>query len=76
MPTTLTQHYSPACWRCGLRFANQPLLELHIREDHLEPRRRHAEPDRDDCGDARTPRLAACIGSAAWRPGSPAPRMR
>jgi hypothetical protein len=65
MPTTLTQHYSPACWRCGLRFANQPLLELHIREDHLEPRRRRAEPDRDDCGDARTPRLAACIGSVA-----------
>jgi hypothetical protein len=55
MPTTLTQHYSPACWRCGLRFANQPLLELHIREDHLEPRRRRAEPDRDDRGDARTP---------------------
>ena len=58
MPTTLTQHYSPACWRCGLRFANQPLLELHIREDHLEPRRRRAEP----------------IATIAATPGHPASR--
>jgi len=25
---------STACPLCGLRFANRPLLELHIREDH------------------------------------------
>lgn len=29
------------CPLCGLRYANRPLLELHIREDH-RPRRRHA----------------------------------
>src|SRR5215831_16457197 len=33
MPSTL----NPACPLCGLRYANRPLLELHIREDH--PRR-------------------------------------
>ena len=43
MPSTL----APACSLCGLRFANRPLLELHIREDHLE-RNRPAEPDHDD----------------------------
>ena len=43
MPSTLT----PTCPLCGLRFANRPLLELHIREDHLE-RDRRAEPDYDD----------------------------
>jgi hypothetical protein len=33
------------CAFCGLRFANSPLLELHIRDDHLQ-REQHAEPDR------------------------------
>lgn len=31
MPSTLT----PTCPSCGLRFASRPLLELHVREDHL-----------------------------------------
>ena len=26
----------PTCTLCGLRFSNRALLELHIREDHLE----------------------------------------
>ncbi len=30
MSSTLT----PTCSFCGLRFANRPLLELHVREDH------------------------------------------
>ena len=30
MPTTLT----PTCPLCGLRYADRPLLELHVREDH------------------------------------------
>ena len=49
MPSTLT----PACPFCGLRYANRPLLELHIREDHLQ-RNRHGEPGHDDPGDTRT----------------------
>lgn len=35
MPSSLT----PACSICGLRFTSRPLLELHIREDHLQPDR-------------------------------------
>jgi hypothetical protein len=35
MPSTV----NPACPLCGLQYANRPLLELHIREDH-PPRNR------------------------------------
>ena len=52
MPSTLI----PACPLCGLRFSNGALLDLHLREEHLE-RNRPAEPDRDDSGDAGTSRL-------------------
>lgn len=38
MPTTL----NPVCPLCGLRFANEPLLDLHFREDH---RQRDIEPE-------------------------------
>lgn len=48
MPSML----APACSLCGLRFANRPLLELHIREDHLE-RNRPAELEHDDSGGAQ-----------------------
>ena len=51
MPGTLT----PACSSCGLRFASRPLLELHIREDHLQ-RDRHREPDRGEAARARASR--------------------
>jgi hypothetical protein len=40
MPSTL----NPACLLCGLRYADGPLLELHIRGD----------PGHGDAGDART----------------------
>lgn len=43
MTTTLT----PTCSFCGLAFANRPMLELHIREDHLQPIHA-AEPGQDD----------------------------
>jgi hypothetical protein len=33
MPITLIA----TCPLCGLRFTNRPLLELHIREDHVRP---------------------------------------
>jgi len=38
MPSTL----NPACPLCGLQYANRPLLELHIREDHPQ---RNRPPD-------------------------------
>lgn len=48
MPSTLI----PTCPLCGLRYTERPLLELHIREDHLHQGSR-AELDHDDSGDAR-----------------------
>jgi hypothetical protein len=56
-----------ACPLCGLRYADRPLLELHIREDHLQ-RNRDAEPDHDDTGDAGhpSPAPAAHPGRTAW----------
>ena len=48
MPSTLNQ----TCPLCGLRYTGRPLLELHIREDHLQ-RSSRAEPGHDDPGDAR-----------------------
>jgi hypothetical protein len=30
---------NPACPLCGLQYANRPLLELHIREDHPQRNR-------------------------------------
>jgi hypothetical protein len=47
MPSTLVR----TCPLCGLRFSNNPLLELHIREDH--PRREH-RLERDDDNSADT----------------------
>jgi hypothetical protein len=44
----------PACPLCGLRFANRPLFDLHIREDHRQ-RNRHAEPDHNHSGDPGDP---------------------
>ena len=42
------------CPLCGLRFPGRSLLDLHMREDHLE-RARPAEPGHDDSGDTGTP---------------------
>ena len=50
MSGTLTR----ACPLRGLRYADRPLLELHIGEDHLQ-RNRGAEPDHDESGDAGHP---------------------
>jgi hypothetical protein len=46
MPVTL----NPACPLCGLRFTNRPLLDLHVREDHREPKH-PVKPGHDDSGD-------------------------
>jgi len=32
----MTSTLTPTCPVCGLRFENRPLLELHVREDHVE----------------------------------------
>ena len=68
MPSTLI----PACPLCGLRFSNRALLDLHLREDHLE-RNRPAEPDRDDSDDAGASRLRAGgpSGSSGLASGQP-----
>ncbi len=41
------------CPLCGLRFPGRSLLDLHMREDHLE-RARPAEPGHDGSGDTGT----------------------
>lgn len=64
MSSTLTL----TCSVCGLRFTSRPLLELHIREDHLQ-RHHHAAPDRGDPAGARTSQPRA--GSVARRDGQP-----
>ena len=64
MPSTLT----PTCSRCGLRYANRPLLELHIREDHPS-RNRRAEPDHHDSGHAPGAQPSAGAPSREHGPG-------
>jgi hypothetical protein len=58
-----------ACPLGGLRCAGRPLLELHIREGHLQ-RNRGAEPDHEESGDAGhpSPAPAAHPGCTAWPP--------
>ena len=48
----MTSTLIPACPLCGLRFESQPLLELHIRDDHRP--RRPAQPGGRDPGDTAT----------------------
>jgi hypothetical protein len=50
MPITV----DPTCPLCGLRCADRPPVELHIREDHLQ-RNSGAEPDHAESGDAGDP---------------------
>jgi hypothetical protein len=67
MPSTV----DPTCPLCGLRCADRPLLELHIREDNLQ-RNSGAEPDHEESGDAGhpspAPASAAHPGHTAWPP--------
>lgn len=50
MPSTL----NPTCPLCGLRYTGRPLLDLHIREDHMQ-RERDRQPDNDDPGEPPPP---------------------
>ena len=69
MPSTL----APACSPCGLRFASRPLLELHIREDHV-PRNRPAEPDHDDSSGVKASQPSAGGPSRRQNQASRLPR--
>jgi hypothetical protein len=40
----MTSTLTPTCSFCGLGFANRPLLELHIRDDHLSRDHRSKDP--------------------------------
>lgn len=62
MPTTL----NPACPLCGLRFGNNPLLDLHVREDHRQ--RVSAQDANRGAGSTRAP--ASEAGRPAAAPSS------
>jgi hypothetical protein len=58
------------CTLCGLRFSNRALLDLHIREDHLNPNR-PAHAERDDTGEENgAPRPPAGGPAAATVPAA------
>jgi hypothetical protein len=46
---------NPTCPLCGLRYADRPLLDLHIREDHVQ-RQQAPEPGPGEPGDTGPPR--------------------
>ena len=45
---------NPACPLCGLRFENQPIMDLHMREDHRRRTSRESNGDGDP-GITRSP---------------------
>jgi hypothetical protein len=49
---------NPACPLCGLRFENQPIMELHMREDHRRRAPRESNGDGDP-GSTRSPATGA-----------------
>jgi hypothetical protein len=69
----MTSTLTPTCSFCGLRFENRPLLELHIREDHLQ-RGKPAEPGQGNPPDARASRPHP--RSPSSRRGEPATTSR
>ena len=69
----MTSTLIPTCSLCGLRFANGALLDLHIREDHVA-RRRPADPDHRDSGEAGTSEAGTAGPPGSSRPASGQPR--
>lgn len=65
----MTSTLIPTCSFCALRFENRPLLELHIREDHLQGGK-PAEPGQGDNPNAHASRPHS--HSPASRRGEPA----
>ncbi len=70
----MTSTLNPACLLRGLRYANKPLVELHVRGDHRS--RRQAQPGRVDVGGTRASWLTAGSPSRGMAPtaASAAPR--
>lgn len=66
----MTSTLIPTCSLCGLRFANGALLDLHIREDHVERRR----PGHGDSGDAETSEGRNAGPPRSSRPAAGQPR--
>jgi hypothetical protein len=60
----MTSTMNRACPLCGLRFASNPLLELHIREDH----RQHHGADPGGPGASPPPASASRSDGLAFRP--------
>ena len=61
---------SLTCPLCGLRYADRPLLELHVREDHRQREHTAPAPDPAPAPPAAPPPRAARAGSwaeTAWR---------
>lgn len=69
MPRTLTQ----TCALCGLRYANSALLELHIREDHVQQNQRAAPARGDAAGSMASQARAGTSRSSAPDAGLPRP---
>lgn len=69
MPSTMTQ----TCALCGLRYAHGALLELHIREDHVQ-QNQQAAPARSDAVGSVAPQVhAGTSGSSAQDARLPRP---
>jgi hypothetical protein len=68
----MSRTQSLTCTLCGIRYANGRLLELHIREDHVQ-RNHRAPPDRSTPSDSGTcqPAPEAHPAAPPSRPGSP-----
>lgn len=69
MPSIMTQ----ACALCGLRYANGALLELHIREDHVQQNRQAAPARGDAAGSVVSQARAGTSRRSAQDSGLPRP---
>lgn len=67
MPSTMTQ----TCALCGLRYINSALLELHIREDHVQQNQQAAAAPEDAAGSWAPQPGAGRPGSTAMAPQPP-----
>jgi hypothetical protein len=72
----MTSTLTPTCSFCGLGFGNRPMLELHIREDHLQ-RGRPAGSGQGDQADACLPEPhAQDPDSRSGQPAAPSSTAR
>ena len=69
MPRTMTH----TCALCGLRYANGALLELHIREDHVQHNQQAAPARGDAAGSMASQARAGTSRSSGQDSGLPRP---